>query len=76
MRCYNDQPSDCIHCQGLAHAAPGHPEKAKKSCHQLIIFGQQHSFDQVDYDCFAVPQPERRRVRITSSSAATMTAAA
>ncbi|MGN0972701.1 MAG: DUF5107 domain-containing protein [Aristaeellaceae bacterium] len=58
VRYYNDQPSDYIYYQGLAHAALGHPEKAKKSFHQLIIFGQQHMFDQVGYDFFAVSMPE------------------
>ena len=33
-------------------------EKAKKSFHQLIIFGERHLFDKVGYDFFAVSMPE------------------
>ena len=33
-------------------------EKAKKSFHQLIIFGERHIFDKVGYDFFAVSMPE------------------
>ena len=58
VRYYNDQPSDYIYYQGLAYAALGDLEKAKKSFHQLIIFGERHIFDQVDYDFFAVSMPE------------------
>ncbi len=58
VRYYNDQPSDYIYYQGLAFAALGDTEKAKKSFHQLIIFGERHLFDQVGYDFFAVSMPE------------------
>ena len=58
VRYYNDQPSDYIYYQGLAYVALGDLEKAKKSFHQLIIFGERHIFDQVDYDFFAVSMPE------------------
>lgn len=58
VRYYNDQPSDYIYYQGLAYAALGDLEKAKKSFHQLIIFGERHIFDQVDDDFFAVSMPE------------------
>ena len=58
VRYYNDQPSDYIYYQGLAYAALGDLEKAKKSFHQLIIFGERHIFDQVNYDFFAVSMPE------------------
>ena len=58
VRYYNDQPSDYIYYQGLAWAALGEPEKAKKSFHQLIIFGEKHLFDRVGYDFFAVSMPE------------------
>ncbi|MBR4538161.1 MAG: DUF5107 domain-containing protein [Clostridia bacterium] len=58
VRYYNDQPSDYIYYQGLAFAALGVMEKAKKSFHQLIIFGERHIFDQVGYDFFAVSMPE------------------
>ena len=58
VRYYNDQPSDFIYYQGLAYAALGDMEKAKKSFHQLIIFGERHIFDKVGYDFFAVSMPE------------------
>ena len=58
VRYYNDQPSDYIYDQGLAYAALGDLEKAKKSFHQLIIFGERHLFDRVGYDFFAVSMPE------------------
>ena len=58
VRYYNDQPSDYIYWQGLAFHALGNDEMAKKSFHQLIIFGEQHIFDKVGYDFFAVSMPE------------------
>ncbi|MBR4331949.1 MAG: DUF5107 domain-containing protein [Clostridia bacterium] len=58
VRYYNDQPSDYIYWQGLAFAALGNMEKAQKSFHQLIIFGERHIFDKVGYDFFAVSMPE------------------
>ena len=58
VRYYNDQPSDYIYYQGLAFHALGDDEKAKKSFHQLIIFGERHIFDEVGYDYFAVSLPE------------------
>ena len=58
VRYYNDQPSDYIYYQGLAFRALGEEEKARKSFHQLIIFGEQHLFDRVGYDYFAVSMPE------------------
>ncbi len=58
VRYYNDQPSDYIYYQGLAYAALGDLEKAKKSFHQLIMFGERHIFDKVGYDFFAVSMPE------------------
>ncbi len=58
VRYYNDQPSDYIYYQGLAYAALGDRVNAKKSFHQLIIFGERHLFDKVGYDFFAVSMPE------------------
>ena len=58
VRYYNDQPSDYIYYQGLAWHALGEDEKARKSFHQLIIFGERHIFDKVGYDFFAVSMPE------------------
>ena len=58
VRYYNDQPSDYIYYQGLAFRALGETEKARKCFHQLILFGEQHLFDKVEYDFFAVSMPE------------------
>ena len=58
VRYYNDQPSDYIYYQGPAFHELGNDESAKKSFHQLIIFGERHLFDKVDYDFFAVSMPE------------------
>jgi len=58
VRYYNDQPSDYIYYQGLAFHALGQDEQARKSFHRLIIFGEQHLFDRVEYDFFAVSLPE------------------
>lgn len=55
---YNDQPSDTILYQGLAHEKLGNTKAAKKCFHQLIAFGERHLFDEVDYDYFAVSLPE------------------
>lgn len=55
---YNDQPSDYIYYQGLAHQALGQEDQARKSYHQLIRYGEKHLFDTVSYDFFAVSLPE------------------
>ena len=55
---YNDQPSDFIYYQGLANLELGLDHAAKKSFHQLQTFGEQHLFDEVEYDFFAVSLPE------------------
>lgn len=55
---YNDQPSDFIYYQGLANMELGLDHEAKKSFHQLLTFGEQHLFDEVEYDFFAVSLPE------------------
>ena len=57
-RCYNDQSSGYIYYQGLAFHALDADEKAKKSFHQLIIFGERHIFDRVEDDFFAVSLPK------------------
>ena len=57
-RCYNDQSSGYIYYQGLAFHALDENEKAKKSFHPLIIFGERHIFDRVEDDFFAVSLPE------------------
>ena len=58
VRYYNDQPSDYIYYQGLAHFELGETDLAKKSFNQLIAFGKRHIFDKVEYDYFAVSMPE------------------
>lgn len=55
---YNDQPSDYIYYQGLAHRELGNEAAARKAFHQLIIYGEKHLFDQAAYDFFAVSLPE------------------
>lgn len=55
---YNDQPSDYIYYQGLAYRELGEENAARKSFHQLIIYGEKHLFDKVSYDFFAVSLPE------------------
>ncbi len=55
---YNDQPSDYIYYQGLALRELGEEVKALRSFHQLVIFGEKHLFDTMEYDFFAVSLPE------------------
>lgn len=55
---YNDQPSDYIFYQGMAHMELGRKEAALKAYHQLITYGEKHLFDHVSYDFFAVSLPE------------------
>lgn len=55
---YNDQPSDYIYYQGLALLALGKEAAARKSFHQLILYGEKHIFDKAAYDFFAVSLPE------------------
>ena len=58
VRYYNDKPYDYIYYQGLAFHALKKVESAKRSFHQLIIFGERHMFDKTGYDFFAVSMPE------------------
>ena len=55
---YNDQSSETILYQGLAHLALGNSPQAKKAFHQLKYFGEQHMFDAISHDYFAVSLPE------------------
>lgn len=55
---YNDQPSDYIFYQGLANRELNRESAARKSFHQLIIYGEKHLFDKTAYDFFAVSLPE------------------
>ena len=58
MLYYNDQPSDYIYYQGLALLALGKEAAARKSFHQLILYGEKHIFDKAAYNFFAVSLPE------------------
>lgn len=58
MLYYNDQTSDYIYYQGLALLALGKEAAARKSFHQLILYGEKHIFDKAAYDFFAVSLPE------------------
>ena len=55
---YNDQPSDTIFYQGLAWIKLGVGQQARKRFHTLVTYGQQHQFDTVQPDYFAVSLPE------------------
>ncbi|MEG0502234.1 MAG: DUF5107 domain-containing protein [Cellulosilyticaceae bacterium] len=58
MMYYNDQPADTILYQGFAHDKLGNLSKAKSCYHRLISYGEQHLFDEVTYDYFAVSLPD------------------
>ena len=58
VRYYNDQPSDFLYYQGLAHRALGQEDQALGCFHRLAAFGERHLFDKVEVDFFAVSLPE------------------
>ena len=55
---YNDQPADMIFYQGLALLKLAQPEQARSRFHKLVDYGEQHMFDKVSIDYFAVSLPE------------------
>lgn len=55
---YNDQPPDMIFYQGLALLKLQDNENARKRFHKLIAYGEQHLFDDVKIDYFAVSLPD------------------
>ena len=55
---YNDQPPDMIFYQGLAWLKLGDEKEARGRFNKLINYGEQHLFDQVDIDYFAVSLPD------------------
>ena len=57
VRYYNDQPSDFLYYQGLAHRALGQEDQALGCFHRLAAFGERHLFDKVEVDFFAVSLP-------------------
>ena len=55
---YNDQPADMLFYQGLALVKLGRPENARSRFNKLVAYGEQHLFDQVSIDYFAVSLPD------------------
>ena len=58
MMYYNDQPADMILYQGLALKKLGRKAAANARFYKLIDYGEQHSFDSVRIDYFAVSLPD------------------
>lgn len=54
---YNDQPADLILYMGLAYRKLNEEKHAETCFHKLISYGEQHLFDHVTYDYFAVSLP-------------------
>lgn len=55
---YNDQQPDKIFYQGLTYSKLGEKNKAHSCFHKLIDYGEQHLFDEVIIDYFAVSLPD------------------
>jgi len=55
---YNDQPADMIFYQGLAWLKLGSAKEARRRFNKLINYGEQHLFDNVKIDYFAVSLPD------------------
>ncbi len=55
---YNDQPAHQVLYQGLAFRKLGQEEKARSRFHKLVDYGEQHLFDTVTIDYFAVSLPD------------------
>jgi tetratricopeptide (TPR) repeat protein len=55
---YNDQPPDTIFYQGLAWLKLGDAKEARRRFNKLIDYGEQHLFDDVTIDYFAVSLPD------------------
>ncbi len=58
MMYYNDQPADMIYYQGLAKAKLGRLTEAKARFHKLLDYGEQHMFDRIRIEYFAVSLPD------------------
>lgn len=58
MMYYNDQPADMIFYQGLALEKLGRPVEAKARFNKLLDYGEQHMFDHMRVDYFAVSLPD------------------
>ena len=55
---YNDQPADMIFYQALAWLKLGKRKTAKSLFNKLLDYGEQHLFDEVKIDFFAVSLPD------------------
>ena len=55
---YNDQPPDMLFYQGLAWLKLQNIQEAKRRFNKLIAYGEQHLFDTVGIDYFAVSLPD------------------
>lgn len=58
MLYYNDQPAEMILYQGLALEKLGRKEEALSRYHKLLDYGEQHYFDHVTIDYYAVSLPD------------------
>ena len=56
---YNDQPPEGIYFQGLAWQKLNNVEEANKRFNKLINYAEQHLYDHIQIDYFAVSLPER-----------------
>lgn len=55
---YNDQPPEMIYYQGAALKKLGRMDEAKGRFHKLISYGEEHLFDDVRIEYFAVSLPD------------------
>lgn len=58
MMYYNDQPADMIYYQGLAKEKLGKPVEARARFYKLLDYGEQHMFDPMRIEYFAVSLPD------------------
>lgn len=55
---YNDQPPEMLFYRGLAWRKLGNMQEARRCFHKLTNYGEQHLFDTVRIDYFAVSLPD------------------
>ncbi|MDO4337242.1 MAG: DUF5107 domain-containing protein [Eubacteriales bacterium] len=55
---YNDQPPEMIYFQGAALKKLGRTEEANSRFHKLLSYGEEHIFDEMRIDYFAVSLPD------------------
>jgi tetratricopeptide (TPR) repeat protein len=55
---YNDQPPDMIFYQGMAWLKLGNDQEAKRRFNKLVDYAEEHLFDHVKIDYFAVSLPD------------------